>query len=934
MATYSPIEGRAAELTGRQAEADGLDRLLRAVRAGDSQVLVLRGEPGVGKTALLDHVAEQAEEFTVLRAAGVQSEMELAFAGLHQLLAPMLGRLERLPEPQRDALRTAFGTGSGPPPERFLVALAVLTLLSDVAEDGPLLCIVDDEQWVDRASALALAFVARRLHAESVALVFAARARSDELSGLPELMLDGLSDEDSRALLDSVLLAPIDARVQDQLISETHGNPLALLEFARGGTPAERAGGFSIPGGAPLATSIEESFQRRVRALPEPARHLLVLAAADPTGEPVLLWRAADRLGIPAEAATAAAQADLLAIGARVRFRHPLVRSAAYRCAPLGERQRAHGALAEATDPEADPDRRAWHLAHAAPGPDDAVAAELERSAARAQSRGGLAAAAAFLERAAELTDDPNHRAERLIAAATAKRDAGGFDEALRLLAAADTPPGESLLAARVEQLRGRIALEQQRGGDATRLLMSAAKRLEAHDVIAARETHLGALVAAMWAGEAGHLRAAASAARAAPRCPKTPHTVDLLLDAFAIRLTEGYQAAAPTFRQALELLLAPEPDDADRGSLPYRFAPRASALVAQELWDEGAWHLLAQRLVQRSRREGALANLRFALHLTAVAHIVAGELPAAALAVEEDRLIAQAAGNPPIPYTDAILAAWRGHEAEAQELIESSSRYARTRGLGKFIDTAAFACAVLYNGMGRHDAALVAARPAFDSDHIGLGPFVVPELVEAAARTGEFTIANRAHAWLSERTRATPTSWALGIEARARALIADGDAAEEHYRESITRLGETRVRVELARSRLLYGEWLRRERRRIDAREQLRLAHESFAAMGIEAFAERARRELLATGETVRKRTVETRDDLTAQEAQIARLARGGLSNPEIAARLFISPRTVQYHLRKVFTKLGISSRVQLELVLPVDTDGAGPKSGPSASH
>ena len=916
-------------LTGRRSESDELDALVEAVRAGESRVLVVRGEPGVGKSALLEYLAEHASGCRVMRAAGVQSEMELAFAGLHQLLMPMLDHFERLPLPQGNALRTAFGISAGPTPDRFFIALAVLGLLSEVAEEQPLICLVDDEQWLDRASAHVLAFVARRLEAESVALVFAARVPSDDLAGLPELVVEGLGEEDARALLDSVLTGPLDERVRDQIVSETRGNPLALLELPRGVTPAGLAGGFGLPGAVPLSGRIEESFRRRLEALPTESQRLLQLAAADPVGGPVLVWRAAERLGIRTEAATPAVEAGLLEFGARVRFRHPLVRSAAYRSASVRERQVVHGALAEVTDPDVDPDRRAWHQAQAAPGPDEDVAEELERSAGRAQARGGLAAAAAFLERSAMLTPEPARRVQRLLAAARATRDAGALDAALGLLVGVDAGPLDALRAAEVEHLRGQIALEQQRGSDAARLLLNAARRLEPLDAKLARETHLEALVAAMWAGDLdspGGMLEAAEAARAAPPGPEPPRAVDVLVDAFALRLTEGYAAAAPTLRRALDLVLAPEVVTDQAGRWLWLAGSRPSGSVAIELWDTESWHFLAARQVEFARDTGALVQLQFALNFLAGAHLAAGEWTTAAALIDEDRLIAQATGNPPVAYAALLFAAWRGQETLASELIEAALREAAARGVGRSVTIANFASSVLYNGLGRHDAARDAAWRAFERDQVGFGPFVVPELAEAASRTGDEALVRAALEWLSERARVTPTDWARGIEARVRALLGKGDDAESLYRESIARLGRTRMRVELARTQLLYGEWLRRENRRVDAREQLRTAHEMLTTMGIEAFAERARRELLATGETVRKRTVETRGDLTAQEAQIARLARDGLSNPEIGVRLFISPRTVQYHLRKVFMKLGISSRSQLDSVLPHDTTIARP--------
>ena len=921
---------RPAELRGRRRECDVLDRLLDVVREGESRALVVRGEPGVGKTALLDYLVEQASGCRLARAVGVQSEMELAFAGVHQLCAPMLDRLERLPVPQGDALRTAFGLRSGSAPDRFLVGLAVLSLLSDVAEEYPLVCLVDDAQWLDRASAQVLGFVARRLEAESVGLVFAARVPGEELAGLPELVVEGLQEGDARALLEAALTGPLDARVRDRMVAETGGNPLALVELPRGLPPAELAGGFALPDAMPLAGRIEASFRRRLDALPADTRELLLVAAAEPVGDPVRVWGAAERLGIATEAATPAAEAGLLEFGARVRFRHPLVRSAAYRSASLQERQDIHRALAQVTDPEIDPDRRAWHRAQAAPGPDEDVAAELERSAGRAQARGGLAAAAAFLERASMLTPGPARRARRLLAAARAKRGAGALDAALGLLVEVEAGPLDALSAAEVEHLRALIALVQRGPSDAARLLLSAARRLEPLDAGLARDTHLEALWAAVWAGDLGSpggVVAAAEAARASPPGPEPTRAVDVLLEAFALRLTQGYAAAAPLLTRALELSLALDVTNDEAGLGRWLAGGRASAIVALELWDADSWHALAAVQAQFARDTGALVHLQYAINFLAMAHLFAGELTTAARLIDEDRLIAEVTGNPPVGYAAMALMAWQGQEAQASELIEATSRVATARGLGRMVSFADYASSVLYNGLGRHDIARDAAWRAFERDELGYGPYVVPELAEAAARTGDVALVRAALQWLSERTRAAPTEWALGIEARVRALLSEGEIAERHYRESIARLGRTRVRVQVARAHLLYGEWLRRQRRRLDARAQLRTAYAMLDTMGIEGFAERARRELRATGATARKRTVETREELTAQEAVIARLAREGLSNPEIGSRLFISARTVQSHLGKVFAKLAISSRGQLDQVLASDPATAKPE-------
>jgi DNA-binding CsgD family transcriptional regulator len=911
-------------LRGRASEVRTLAEFIETVRAGESRVLVVRGEPGVGKTALLDHLAGQASGFRLARAVGVQSEIELAFAGLHQLCAPMLSQLARLPAPQREALHTAFGLSIGPAPDRFLVGLAVLSLLSEVAAEQPLICLVDDQQWLDSASAQALGFVARRLAADPVGLVFATRDPGDELTTLPELVIEGLQEDDARALLDSVLAGPLDARVRDQIVAETRGNPLALLELPRGLTPAELAGGFGLPAARPLSGRIEESFRRQIEALPDQTRRLLQLAAADSSGDPLLVWRAAGQLGIPLQAGAPAVEAGLVGFGAQVRFRHPLVRSAAYRSASGQERQEAHRELAEVTDPQLDPDRRAWHRAQAAPGPDEEVAGELERSAGRAQGRGGLAAAAAFLERAALLTPDPVRRTQRLLEAARAKCDAGALDAALGLLVAVEAGPLDALQAAEVERLRGQIALEQRRGSDADRLLLSAARRLQPVNADLARAVHLDALVAAIWASDprSPQVREAAQAARSAPPAPVPPRVLDVLLDAVALRVTEGYAAAAPALTRALEMVLALDTSRGESDRWLWLAGGRIGQIIAMELWDFESWRTLAAGQVQFARDTGALMHLTFALNYLARTHILAGELATATRLVEEDHLIAEAAGNPPIADTVMMLAAWRGQEREASELIEAVSWEATAHAAPALVSRADYASSVLYNGLGQAAAAYDAARRAFEREPMGYGSHIVPELAEAAARTGDVKLLAAVLEWLSERARVTPTDWVLGIEARARGLLSEGEAAEGYYRTSIEHLGRTRVRTQLARAHLIYGEWLRRENRRADAREQLRTAYEMLEAMGAGAFAERARRELLATGETVRKRVSGTDDALTAQETQVARLARDGLSNPEIGARLFISSRTVQYHLRKVFAKLGITARSQLDHALPGNPD------------
>ncbi len=909
-----PVLSSGERLLGREREREVLDRLLDGVRGGRGGVLVVHGEAGVGKTALLEYAAHPGREFRIARTSGVEAEMELPFAAVQQLCSPLLELMERLPQPQHDALGVAFGLiarPAHPTPNRFLVGLAVLGLLAEAAEEQPLVCVVDDAQWLDSASARTLAFVARRLLAEKVALVFATREIGDALEGLPELHVLTLGHRDARTLLESALPARLDEHVLDRIVVETRGNPLALLELPRGLTPTQLAGGFGLPAAVPLSASIEESFTRRLANLPGDAGRLLLVAAADPVGDPALVWRAAQQLGIPESVAETIEADGLLHLGPRVVFRHPLVRSAVYRAAGLKERRAVHAALAQATDPATDPDRRAWHRAQAAAMPDEDVAAELERSAGRAQARGGLAAVAAFLERAAELTPEPVHRAQRMLVAAGAKRDAGDPEAALGLLVGIDGGVLDELGHARVDLLQAQIALEQRRGQDAGRLFLSAATRLEPLDPELARETYLEALGGAMASDleVVGGAPAVAAAARVAPTGTARPRTVDVLLDAFATRVTDGYAAAAPTFARALELLLATDIASEDRSRWLSVSSGRNSNMVALEMWDDEALYLLAARRVQVARDTGALGHLPFALSFLARSHMLAGELTAAALLLDEARLIADATGNSTVVNAPMILAAWRGEEGRASELIEASSEEAAARRWA----SNNYARAVLYNGLGRHHAARDAAWETFQPDPIGYGSWLLPELAEAASRTADRALLESTLEWLSERTRVITSGWASGIEARVRALLSEGEVAESFYRQSIEHLSGTRARLELARTHLLYGEWLRRDRRRLDARKQLRTSFEAFTSMGAGAFARRAERELLATGERARKRTADTLDQLTPQETQIARLAASGNTNREIAAQLFISPSTVEYHLRKAFRKLDVKSRTQL---------------------
>jgi DNA-binding CsgD family transcriptional regulator len=896
----------------RTSEREVLDGMLADAREGRSAVLVIRGEAGIGKTALLRYTARQASGFRVAQVTGVQAEMELPFAGIQQLCAPMLDQLDALPAAQQDALKVALGLASGDVPDRFLVGLAVLGLLSAAAETRPLLCLVEDAQWLDDASALILGFVARRLLAEPVAIVVSVRDPSTrtDFDGLPELRVRGLAEDDARALLMSAVPGRLDDRVLDRIVSETRGNPLALLDLPRNMSADDLAGGFELLAATDLPRHLEEQYNQRAAELPEATQRLLLLAAAEPLGDATLIWRAAAALAIERSSLAPAEDAQLVEVGTRVRFRHPLVRSAVYGAAAVSERRAAHRALAEATDPETDPDRRAWHRAHAAVGVDEAVAAELERSADRAQARGGAAAAAAFLAYAAELTPDPRDRGRRALAAAQAKFDAAAADGALELLATAELAPLDDFQRAWLERLRAQIEFARTRGSGAPALLLDAARRLDPLDASMARETHLEAMAAAMFAGHLGDgpgVREAAEAARAAPPADQ-PGAIDLLLDGLAVRFTEGYSAAVPLLRDALD-----EFRDVDRLTEREVRWLWLGCRVAQDLWDDELWHVLSTGGLRVARERGALSVLPTAATYRAALHVHEGEFDAAVSLIDEAETITQATDMAPLKYAALTLAAWRGNEADAVAVMEPARLEGTARGEGMGLRVLEWAIALLYNGLGRYGDALDAAQRSCDPDDVGLYGWSLIQLIEAGVRSDAADASAAALDRLTERTQAAGTDWALGMEAGSRALLSGEGDAEPLYREAVERLGRTRGVVHLARARLLYGEWLRRANRRSDARTELRAAHEVFSAIGAEGFAERARHELAATGETARKRTDDARGTLTAQEAHIARLAADGLSNPEIGAQLFISPRTVQYHLRKVFLKLEITSRNQL---------------------
>jgi DNA-binding CsgD family transcriptional regulator/tetratricopeptide (TPR) repeat protein len=893
--------------------------MVDAVRSGQSRVLVLHGEAGIGKTALLDHACASASGCRVVRVTGIESEMELAFAGLHQLCAPLLDRLDDLPAPQSSSIATAFGLRPGPPPDRFIIGLAVLSLLAESAEEAPLVCVIDDAQWLDHVSARTLAFVGRRLLAERVALVLALRdhADGDGWDGLPELEVAGLDDATSRVLLDAAVVGPLDDRVRDRIVAETRGNPLALLELTRGLTAVELGGGFRLPDSASLASRIEQAFLGQLEALPVDVRRLLLVAAVEPVGDTTLLWRAVEHLGIGPHVAAVAAATGLVEFGVRVRFRHPLVRSAVCRTATQQQLQEAHRVLAEVIDPRTDPDRRAWHHGQAAAEPDESVAAELERAARYVRDRGASAAAATLLERATELTPDPARRGARALTAAEATFDVAAMKRTSALLEVAEQSPLDPLQRAQLDRLRAHPARHRFAAAAVPRLL-DVARRLEPLDAALARETYLDVLGTGFTCGrfiDVDQMVRAAHAARATPLDRAAPRAPDLLLQGLATRITSGSEAAMPDLRRAL-LEFATEETSPDALMRWHWLA----APAAHELWDDDQCDRLTARAVAVARRAGLLTMLPIALIYRAYVCILAGRFTDATALLEEADTLNLAIGHPSLRYVLLLVASWEGDEERARDLAGRNIDRAGSRGEGLTVAFADYASAVLFNGLGRHDRALDAAMKVCAHADFGLFGWALPELVEAGVRTGRLDVAASGAARLSGLARAAGTPWARASAARSRALVADDEHADDLFREALDEFGRTRIRVDLARTHLLYGEWLRASGRPGDAKVQLRTAHDMTSEIGMHGFAERARNGLLAAGEKVRKRTTLRRDDLTSQELQIARLAREGRTNVEIGAELFISSRTVEWHLRKVFTKLDITSRAHLHRALPDD--------------
>ena len=900
---------------GRTAERARLEQEIQKARGGNAAVVVLRGSRGLGKTALLDHAVSKAPGFRVIRTRAVPSETQLSHAALQVLCAQLLDDAGQLPSVQRDALATAMGQLGGSDPDPFLLGLATLNLLAAAAVSRPLLCVIDDAQWLDQPSAQALAFVARRLESKPVVLLFATRDRADvgALHGLPELRLQGLPHDETRRLLTRSIPGPIDPIVADRIVEETRGNPLALLELARAASPAEMAGGFGMSPSRDVSSQIGETLLHQVLALPPQSRQLLLTAAAEPLGDPRLLWRAAAELQLPRTAAEPLRSAGLLSFAPRVVLRRPSLRFAVHQLASEEERRDVHFALALATDPARDPDHHVWHLAHAADGPDEGLASELERLAPVVRRRGGWPAAAAFLEQATILTLHPGRLADRAIAAAEAKRAAGADHDAARLLSTAEMYPLDDQRQGRLQRLRAHISSD-----GCPDILVGAARRMQAARPDLARTTHLEAVAGAMAAGRLQPVGRSSEIAEAALKTPATsrPTASDRLLDGLATRLTRGREESHESLADALEAFRTADLGDRDAPWIGL------AGRVAADLWDDEAWDAFSRRAVQHAKDAGTVADLSAALDRHAVAEVQFGGFSGASHLLAETAAVGSSTGPGRVGHASMLLTAWCGRGEQARRQLEAARRDALDRRDGLALTVGALSAAVLFAGQGRYDEALEAAREAAEEtggpDEFEYRNWALAEQVEAAARTGHLGEASLALRQLEVRTRGSASEWALGTQALLRALISGDDEAEHWYRQAVDRLARCRVRTQLARAQLLYGEWLRRRGRRSDARIPLRAASNLLTTMGATAFSERAHRELLATGERVQPRSVAASRQLTPQEIRIAGMARDGLSNPAIGARIFVSPRTVEYHLGKVFAKLGISSRGELHLVLP----------------
>ncbi|MEU9451128.1 AAA family ATPase [Streptomyces sp. NPDC048277] len=929
MTGYGVQQASGLPMVGRHAEREAVGRLLDAVRDGLGAVLVLTGEPGIGKTRLLEYAASRAPELRVVRLTAVETETGLGFGALHRLLRPFLNRADRLPGPQRAALDAALGLVSGPPADRYLVGLATLTLLSEAAAEEPLLFLLDDAQWLDRESAEALAFTARRLYADSLGLLFAVRdglADNGLFDALPVHAVTGLPEPEAKALLSSGTRR-VDTAVADRIVAGTGGNPLALLQLADALAAEQLSGIAPLPDPLPVSRLIEGHFQRLVRALPPETGTLLLLLAAAPSDDTGMMWRAAGRLGLSARAVQPAVAAGILGRDMPTAFRHPLIRSTVYAGAEPGERRRVHAALAAVCHAVRDADRRAWHRAEAAEGIDDGVADDLEAASERARSRGGYSQQALFLSRAADLTGDPDKRAERLLDAAQAHLMSGDAAAARTALDLAGADIRGPVMRTRELRMRATAQMFRIAVADVPAMLMDAVTRLGPRDPRLTWELLCEALHAALVAHDRTRgtslteVAAAAVAARHAP--DPAARGRDLLMEGLARRVAEGYEHGVPVLRTALDGVRG----GGAIGDASSPFAVMVS-MACGDLWDVQAERDITDRLAAADREGGALYALSMTLLVAARCDLWDGRFTAAEVRYAEFDDIAADTGFPGGGDINRLhLLALTGREAELRAAVRRTAEM-RSIGLGLHQLLAQHALTLFELGRGRYRQALEHARPVFEEDPPACGNLVLPLLIEAAVRTGDRARADGALARLEERAPLAGTPWALGSLALGRALTADGDDAEKFYQESVELLGQGPLALEQARSRLLFGEWLRRCKRRSDARKQLRAAYDGFDAFGAVPYAERARIELLATGETARRRTEKTRFDLTPRERQVAAMAASGLTNGEIATRLFVTASTVEFHMNKVFRKLAITSRNEIPRAI------GEPGSDPGASR
>ncbi|MEU4556943.1 AAA family ATPase [Actinoplanes sp. NPDC023936] len=905
---------------GRHHERAVLRELVEGARGATGDAILVTGPAGIGKTALVaETIAEVTGGVRVLQTAGAQYEMELPFAALQQLLQPLVGGIESLPEPQARAVASALGTGETVSPATVLVALGTLNLLTWAARERPVICVVDDTHWLDDASSQVLAFVVRRLSGAAVSVIFMAREplTSDALSGVTVLRLRGLEDADARTLLRTGLRAPLDPRVRDRILAEAQGNPLALLELPRSADLGALAGGFGVPGTARLPRTLEVGFQDRLERLPAQARRFLLVASADPTGDPVVVWRAARHLGLDPVAASHGVDAGLIQIDIRIRFRHPLVRSAIYESATVDDRRAVHDALAVATDPLVDPERRAWHAAQAAAEPDEQLADELERLANRARSRGGLAASGAFLEQAAALTPDTGSQARRLLAAARARHECGDFGRALRLVAAAEATVQDPVLQARAQVVRARVAFDRGRDEPAVRGLIAAARAIGPFDVLFGRDVLFDALAAATLMGRFATWSLTldlAEAVRDLPVDDERTRPLDRLLDPLIACISGGKAdpgAIRPVLAHYLEY--GSKAGQADRAVERFDIGELWLACqAAQDIWDDQIFIALSRQQLDYARDNGALAGMPIALTHRALSLIHEGRFPPAQRLVDEGYAISAEIGAPRMAFVDMAIAAWQGDRQRVRELTEQAMADATARDEGRLLTAAEYATAVSLNGMGEFAAAADACRTAVHLDEPSFPPWLIPEFVEGAARSGRPQDALEVVERLERVAAEMDTDWGTGTALYVRALISAGEQADTAYREAIKRLARTTRRIDLARARLAYGEWLAGEERKGEAREQLEAAHEMFLAMGARDFAGRASRALRAATGVVRRPNA-GEAALTAAEQAVTRLVARGATSKEAAAELFISPRTVDAHLRSIFAKLGVKSRREL---------------------